>query len=129
MHEPKYHIAVFGEPNPPEKDTIESGIYHLKSIPFGTDPGDLLLLYCTDNYPGHRMSVPGIGVVLKTEDSKVVYRYLPFNVAVSKYELDEKLEPTDKKKLSNIRFSTHWLFKISRQSFTNIVANREVLWP
>ncbi len=48
MNAPKHHIAAFGDPKPPEKDAIESGIYHpdMRFAPFRTEPGDLLLLYC-----------------------------------------------------------------------------------
>lgn len=28
MTSPKYFFAMFGDPRPPEKDSIESGIYH-----------------------------------------------------------------------------------------------------
>jgi len=131
MNDPKYHIAIFGDPKPPEKDAIESGVYHpdMKFAPFRIDPGDFLLLYCTGSYTEHAMRVPGIGVVLEIVGSKIRYRYLPLREAASKYELDDKLEPMDKERFSNIRFSSHWLFQISRQSFLNIVAERGVLWP
>ncbi len=131
MNAPKYYIAVFGDPKPPEKDAIESGLYHpdTKFAPFRTQPGDFLLLYCTGNYAEHALSVPGIGVVLEAVNSEIRYRYLPLAEAASKYDLDNKLDPKDKEKFSNIRFSSHWLFEISRPSFLNIVANRGVLWP
>jgi hypothetical protein len=97
MNTPKYHIAVFGDPKPPDKDAIESGIYHpdMKFAPFRTDPGDFLLLYCTGSYADHAMSVPGIGVVLKTVGTEIWYRYLPLREVASKYELDAKLERAD----------------------------------
>jgi hypothetical protein len=119
MKAPKYYLSVFGNPNPPDKDTIESGIYHpnLKFAPFPTEPGDFLLLYCTAGYSEYAMHVPGIGVVLETKDTEIHYRYLPLTRAISKDELDNKFDPTDKKKLSHIRFSSHWLFEISRQTF------------
>jgi len=74
------------------------------------------------------MRVPGIGVVLETRNSEIRYRYLPLAEIASKNDLDNKLNSPDKQIFSNIRFSTHWLFEISRQSFLNIVADREVLW-
>lgn len=131
MNAAKYYLCVFGDPKPPDKDTIESGIYHpnLKFAPFSTEPGDLLLLYCTAGYSGHPMEVPGIGVVLETSNAEIHYRYLPLAETISKDELDRKLDPLDKKKLSNIRFSSHWLFEISRQSFLKAVGDRGVLWP
>jgi len=131
MNTPKYYLSVFGDPNPPDKDTIESGIYHPSSqfAPFPTEPGDFLLLYCTAGYSEHPMKVPGIGVVLEATKTEIHYRYLPLTTTISRDELDRKFDPTDKKKLSNIRFSSHWLFEISRQSFSNAVADRQVLWP
>ena len=131
MNAPKYYLSVFGDPKPPDKDTIESGIYHPNSkfAPFPPEPGDFLLLYCTAGYSEHPMEVPGIGVVLETTNTEIHYRYLPLTRAISRHELDRKLDPMDKKKLSNIRFSSHWLFGISRQSFLKAVGDRGVLWP
>jgi len=131
MKAPQYYLAVFGNPKPPGKDTIESGIYHpdSKFTPFPTKPGDILLLYCTWGYSEHPMEVPGVGVVLKTTSNEIFYRFLPLTRPISKYELDDKLDPTDKDKLSLIRFSSHWLFEISKQSFLDAVGDRDVLWP
>ena len=131
MNTPKYYLAVFGDPKPPDKDTIDSGIYHPdpKFAPFPTEPGDFLLLYCTKGYAEHAMHIPGIGVVLETASSEILYRYLPLTKTITKHELENGLDPTDKKKFSNIRFSSHWLFEISRQSYLNAVADRGVLWP
>jgi hypothetical protein len=131
MKAPKYYLSVFGNPEPPNKDTIESGLYHpdLRFGPFPTEPGDFLLLYCTAGYSEHAMEVPGIGVVLETKETYIYYRYLPFTMAISKSELDSKFNQRDKIKFSNIRFSSHWLFEISRESFLNVVADRKILWP
>jgi hypothetical protein len=131
MNAPKYYLSVFGNPKPPDKDIIESGIYHpnVKFSPFPTEPGDFLLLYCTAGYSEHAMHVPAIGVVLETKNTEIHYRYLPLSKTISKYELDNKFDQTDKMKLSHIRFSSHWLFEISRQSFLNAVADRGILWP
>lgn len=43
---PKYFISVLGDPKPPHKDTVESGVYHPdpKYAPFLPEPGDILLL-------------------------------------------------------------------------------------
>ncbi len=131
MKAPKYFLSVFGDPKPPYKDTIESGIYHPNSkfAPFPTDPGDFLLIYCTAGYIEHSMCVPGIGVVLHTNETEVHYRYLPLTKAISKNELDINLDPLDKKNFSNIRFSTFWLFEISKDSFSRSIGDRSVLWP
>lgn len=71
MNRPKYHIAVFGNPVPPEKDLVESGFYHpdVKYTPCNTQPGDILLLYCTGSYSEHAMTVPGVGIVFENAGS------------------------------------------------------------
>lgn len=131
MNAPKYYLAVFGDPRPPDKDTIQSGVYHPhpKFAPFPTEPGDFLLLYCTAGYTEYARRVPGLGVVLETTDSEIRYRYLPLTKIILKDDLENKLDSTAKKKFSNIRFSSHWLFEISRQGFLNAVADRGILWP
>lgn len=131
MNAPKYFLSVFGDPKPPDKDTVESGIYHPnpKFVPFPTDPGDFLILYCTSGYLEYSMCAPGIGVVLDTTETEIYYRYLPFTKPISKDELDINFELVDKKKLSNIRFSTYWLFEISRHSFLATIGDRRVLLP
>jgi len=113
------------------KDLTLSGVYHPdpKFAPFPTEPGDFLLLYCTTGYAEYSMSIPGVGVVLVTTNSEIHYRYLSLTKMISKYELESKLDSTDKDKFSNIRFSSHWLFEISRRSFLNAVADRGVFWP
>src|SRR3989442_651688 len=72
---PKYHYFVVGDPDPPEMDEVESGIYHPKARPpFPVGLGDLLLLYCTGSYAAHPMEVPGIGVATRIDHSVVEYR-------------------------------------------------------
>lgn len=76
MSSPHYFFAMFGEPISPDKDIVESGVYHpdLKSAPFPTQPGDILLLYCIENYTAHPMQVPGLGIVLHTDNTIICYR-------------------------------------------------------
>ena len=131
MSVPKYYLSVLGDPKPPDKDTVESGVYHPDPnyAPFPTKPGDFLLLYCTRNYIEHAMSVPGIGVVLETKSTEIHYRYLPLSRSISKYDLDNNFDSEGKKKFSNIRFSSHWLFEITRQSLVGALGDRAVVWP
>ena len=67
MTSPRYFVAVFGDPgDPPEKDPVESGTYvpDLKyQIP--VRQGDVMLLYCTEAYPGFPRQVPGVGTMLR----------------------------------------------------------------
>ena len=131
MNNPKYFLAVFGDPRPPEKDVVESGLYHPDPnfAPFPTQRGDLMLLYCTGSYDEYWMRVPGIGIILDVKDIVIEYRYLPLSKAISKDTIDQEFEPNDAKKFKNIRFSTHWLFEISKESFVRLIDNRVIKWP
>jgi hypothetical protein len=131
MNPPRYFFAVFGDPKPPNKDTIESGIYHPDPnyAPFPPDPGDMILCYGTLLYSDYPMVVPGIGVVLGKDRLTVQYRYLPFNMQIPKSELNNGFAPEDFNKLKNIRFSSHWLFEVSKTSFLNVTRAIQIEWP
>ena len=131
MSSPKYFFAMFGNPKPPEKDTVESGIYHPdpKHAPFPTKPGDVLLLYCTSSYSKHPMQAPGIGIVLHTDDEIVYYRYLPLSRPIPKERIEHEFQPDDADKFKNRRFSGFWLFEISRESFARAVGDQAIAWP
>jgi hypothetical protein len=131
MNQPRYFFSVFGDPSPPDKDTIESGVYHPDPnyAPFPPNPGDILLCYGTLLYRDYSMAVPGIGVVLGKDKLTVQYRYLPFDMQILKSELNNRFEPKDVKKLNNIRFSSHWLFEISKTSFLNVTRGARIKWP
>jgi hypothetical protein len=131
MNSPKCFVAVFGDPNQPSKSLVESGQYDPdpKYTPFPTVPGDLLLLYCTNAYPGRSMQIAGIGVVLSTDSQWVRYRWLPFKTPIPKSRIDGGFDPADLKKFGNIWMSSHWLFEISLKSFYSTVANQEIDWP
>jgi len=128
---PKYFFAMFGDPRPPEKDTIESGIYHPdpKHAPFPTRPGDVLLLYCTGSYRQYPMQAPGLGIVLHTDNEIVRYRYLTLSQPISKDRIEHEFQPSDADKFKNRRFTGFWLFEISRESFVRAFGNRAIVWP
>jgi hypothetical protein len=42
--------------------------------------------------------------------------------------IDAAFHPADLDKFKNIRFSSHWLFEISRMSFSGTVANQQFDW-
>ena len=131
MKKPSYFLAVFGKPEPPDKDPVDSGRYYLGIR--GTDTpgerGDILLLYCTASHVENFMSVPGIGIVLtKTKDS-IFYRYLPFSSPISKDHLDKTFTDEDRGKFTNIKFNTYWLFDISHESFSNAIRGSIIDWP
>jgi len=129
MH-PQYFVAVFGDPQPPHKDVVESGVYHPnpKHAPFPIEPGDVMLLYCTGSYVQHHMEVPGLGIVLQVDNQCIKYRWLPFAKSISRGIIDKEFEPDDAKNLSLIRFDRFWLFKISQRSFAGAVADRTINW-
>lgn len=129
---PRYFFAMFGEPQPPFKDAVESGVYHPdpNTAPFPVTPGDVLLLYCTGSYPRHEMEVPGVGMVIGVDDEAIEYRYLPFVMPIPKHMIDSHFMPDDLQKFGNRRFSTFWLFELSKESFTGTVGSSMTIdWP
>ncbi len=128
-HMPKYFVAVFGDPEP-GKDAVESGIYtpDAKYAPFRPNAGDVMLLYCTNGYSRHPIKVPGIGVVLRVDREHIEYRWLPFDQAISKAEIDRNFDSDDVGKMRLIHFASHWLFEISRESFSKTVGDRAIAW-
>ena len=117
MNSPRCFVCVFGDPQPPGKDLVESGVHHPKlGYAVHTSPGDILLLYCTGSYPRHPWSVPGIGVVLGIDQESISYRWIPTRQPIPKSQIDAAFEPNDRNKFKNIRFDTHWLFEISLKS-------------
>src|ERR1035438_8327465 len=94
MNTPKCFVAVFGDPQQPNKSLVESGEYDPdpRYAPFPSGPGDLMLLYCTGSYPGRPMQIAGIGVVLSADSNWVRYRWLPFKDAIPKARIDRSEE-------------------------------------
>jgi len=131
MKKPTYYVAVFGKPEPPDKDTVDSGRYYLgiRGIDTPGERGDILLLYCTASYEDNFMSVPGIGIVLTKTKESIFYRYLPFTSPISKDQIDKAFTDEDRKKFANIRFNTYWLFGISQESFSNATRGLIINWP
>lgn len=131
MNSPKCFVAIFGDPQQPNKSLVESGEYDPdpRYAPFGCQPGDLMLLYCTNSYPGRPTQIVGIGVVLGSDSKLVKYRWLPLRESIPKARIESGgFEREDLEKFRNRRFSSHWLFEISLKSFANTVAQNEVDW-
>jgi hypothetical protein len=122
MSSPRYFFAVFGDPKPPSKDTVESGIYHPdpKYAPFPARLGDLLLLYCTNGYAKYPKSSPGFGVVRRLDDLIIEYDYNAFRKPIPIKDIRNAFILDDKAKRINIRFSSHWLFELNKQSFSTV---------
>jgi hypothetical protein len=116
MNRPRYLVAVFGDPQP-DKDAVDSGVYapDPKYAPFSASPGDLVLLYCTAGYAAYPLQAPGLGVVLHADHQHIEYRWVPFAKPIPKADIDRGFDPDDAAKLRNIRFSSHWLFEVSRR--------------
>jgi hypothetical protein len=124
MNPPKCFVAIFGDPQQPNKSLVESGQYDPDPrYPSESQPGDLMLLYCTSSYPGRSMQIVGIGVVLSTDPQWIRYRCLPFHEPIPKSRIDAEFEPGDLKKFRDIRFSSRWIFQISLTSFADTIAD------
>jgi len=130
MNPPKFFLAVFGDPRPPGKNTVESGEYRpiaryrLSEI----RTGDLMLLYCTLMYPGHSMKIPGVGVVLDKDNELVRYRWLPFREAIAESRTHKTFTADDRKKFRNKRLASQQLCEISSDSFLGTVENQQIDW-
>ena len=131
MKKPTYYVAVFGKPEPPDKDTVDSGRYYLGIRGTATpgERGDILLLYSTTSYADNFMSVTGIGIVLTRTKESIFYRYLPFISPIPKDQIDKVFTDEDRIKFTNIGFNTYWLFDISHESFRNATRGLIIDWP
>ena len=123
----QYYVAVFGDPGDPQKkDLVESGRYEpdARYAP-RPKPGDLILLYCTEQHRKFPKQVPGIGQVTTVDDEAVVsYRWIPLDEPIPKTVIDQTFEANDTRSFQNIRFSTKWLFEISERSFMRTVRDQ-----
>lgn len=131
MKKPTYYVAVFGKPEPPDKDTVDSGRFYLglRGVDTPGERGDVLLLYSAAGNEENMMIAAGAGIVLtKTKDS-IYFRYLPFSSPVSKDRIDNAFTEEDRKKLTSISYNTYWLFDISRESFSNATKGVLINWP
>lgn len=131
MKQSAYYFAVFGKPEPPDKDTPDSGRFFLglRGADTPGERGDILLLYGAAGKEGNMMSAAGAGIVLtKTKDS-IFYRYLPFSSPISKDRIDNAFTEEDRNKLTRIKFNIYWLIDISRESFGNATRGVSIDWP
>jgi len=131
MKRPMYYVAVFGKPDPPDKDTVDSGRYPLgiRGADTPGERGDILLLCCSDSHEGSSGIVSGIGVVLTKNREAIYYRYLPFSSPLSRDQMERTFTDQDREKLNEIRFNTYWLFEISNESFINATRGVVIDWP
>ena len=124
MKEPRFYLAVFGNPMLPGHVTVEEGHFGVHAgWPESIAPGDLVLLYCTGGYARYPKSVPGVGVVEEVDygQQSFTFDYEPLSQPVPLEALRFVFEPVDAAKLRNIRFNNHWLFEIAAESFGRAV--------
>jgi hypothetical protein len=131
MKKPAYYVAVFGKPEPPDKDAVDSGRFYL-GLRGGDTPGergDILLLCSAAGDEENAISMPGIGIVLTKTRDAIYYRYLPFPSPISRDRIDTAFTEEDRKKLTSIKYNTYWLFGISRELFSDATRGVLIHWP
>jgi hypothetical protein len=111
MVSPQHFVVASGDPAL-DGDPVESGVYRAGAgyPAFSATPGNLLLLYCTDNYDEYRKTVPGIGVVVRAGRNAIEYRWIQIPVPVAKETLDEYSAPEDRKKMKELSFNARRVF-------------------
>ena len=131
MHPPHYFFALFGDPDTPDKDPVEAGLYRPdpRLAPFAPCPGDALLLYCNQGYAKYAGTAPGVGLVLFTDREAIRYRYLPLAQAVAKKHIEQAFGADDLARFRNRRSFRSWLFQIARESFVAAIGGQAIEWP
>jgi len=128
----RYHFTMFGKPDPPERDTVESGIYHpfpdTQRI-FECDPGAVLLIYCTGAYAQYAQTSPGLGLVFAIDERTVRFHFVPFDKSIDLDELRSGFHEDDRRRLNALHIELHHFREISARSFRRVVADRRLMWP
>ena len=121
---PHHYLAVYGDPDAPGHVHVEDGKYGHRDLPRSLEPGDMVLLYCTGTYRRYSQSVPGIGIVTEVDypNRDFWYEYLPLREPIPLDAVRFRLEDADREQFANIRFDTFWFFRISAESFRNVMA-------
>ena len=106
---PKYFIAAFGEKYA-DKYPVNGGRYPLGRLSNRysyVEKGDVILLYCTQSYPGYDKEAPAIGVVIDAETGDegyiLSYAYLPLDRPVQRSTINDNLEPDEQNYFVNPR--------------------------
>jgi hypothetical protein len=129
-----YFVTVFGDPEK-HGDPVESGVYRAgENYPsFPVQPGDVMLLYCTEEYPTYSLTFAGIGIVIdviRKVPETIRYRWIPFSQPIPRSEMNQAFDANDLAKMagSNLRFNTRRVFDISKPSFDTLVGQRLTAW-
>ena len=129
MNEAKHFVIVFGDPEQ-NGDPVESGRYTAGEgyKPFTVSPGDMLLLYCTENYVAYSKQLAGIGIAIRVDTALIEYRWFPFTTPVPREQVEQAFEPDDREKMTQLRFNTRRVFMVSPKSFANTVSGQALTW-
>jgi hypothetical protein len=127
---PKYFFAAFGQKKA-AMYPVDGGVnQHNKGFIKDVSAGDVLFLYCCQDYPGHYQEAPGIGIVIDTkiggEKEYIYYQYFPLDHAVP---LDIIKELPKVKAHQPPHFIGNWLYELSVTSFKKALEVRQVDWP
>ncbi len=95
--------------------------------------GDIVLLYCTDDYPSRSKQAPGIGVVTDVDTGgqkeQFKYQYPPLDIPLDLDTIRESVTELQQPGCTNFGFSGNWLREISRKSFDDALKGRLIAWP
>lgn len=130
VNQPRFFVVVFGDPAN-DGNPVESGVYEAgeKYPRFEVEDGDLLLLYCTGNYPGFAQQIRGIGVAVHASAVLIEYRWIPFAAPIPWSEIRTAFDPEDFRKMQReLKRTDRRAFKISPKSFVAAVADRAFAW-
>ena len=136
MQKPKYFVAVFAlqhfDTNPIDGERYPVGPpISWRDLDIKT--GDVMLLYCCEDYPGYPKEAPAVGIVIKVnietgdEGYTVYYRYLPLNSPVQRHTINGSLQENERNYFMNP--GNNYLFKIKNTSFRKAVKDRYINWP
>jgi hypothetical protein len=132
FRKPNYFFAAFGPAH--IAHPVDGGCYpHKKGFISNSNLaiGDVVLLYCTDDYPGYPKEAPGVGVVIGIEttesEEKFYYQYFPLDRPVDWGTIKQSIR--DLEGYTNFGWIGNWLREISSASFRKAVAGRQINWP
>jgi hypothetical protein len=132
--EPKYFIAAFAREHL-TTDPIDGEHYPVyppvSRRGLDVRKGDVMLLYCCEDYPGYPKEAPAVGIVVDTETAgkgyTVRYRYLPLDCPVARDTIMASLQGNEKNYFINP--GNNYLFEIKNTSFQKALKDRHINWP
>jgi len=130
---PKYFIAAFGEQYA-SKHPVDGSEYPLGRLSNQysyVNKGDVMLLYCTGNYPGYDMEAPALGILINTEIESGIrilhYRYLPIDEPIQRDTINNSLDAQERNYFVNP--GANFIFEIKNTSFQRALMDRHIIWP